>query len=198
MKGTCVFIYEDLIYRGEVKDQQYHGYGFIEFKNGNRFEGIFEKEIGSVYGIYYYKSGVIFKGSFKGAQRIEGFSWVKGRIFKQRFEGSKIVKNEEIKESNQLDLFLNKSNNLLHDLSLNKSIENKTLHEIQKENNTLVQLLEEKKNEKEGRQCSICTINKVNCILSCGHFLFCTNCLKQVVDCPTCRAKIEGYTRFYD
>lgn len=193
--GISVF---QSIYRfeGNYLNSAWNGPCMIEFANGDRFVGT-ANDGHITHGIYYYKSGSFFKGSFVGKQRMEGFSWVNGRVFKQRFEGKKIVENKEVRGITMFDL--------LHDSSRDKLLENKSFHslqtknnKLQKENNTLVQLLEEKKNEKECRQCSICTINKVNCILSCGHFLFCVNCVKKVIDCPMCRAKITSHTRFYD
>lgn len=41
-------------------------------------------------------------------------------------------------------------------------------------------------------QCKICMDNGIDCVLlECGHMVTCTNCGKQISDCPICRQHIS-------
>lgn len=41
-------------------------------------------------------------------------------------------------------------------------------------------------------QCKICMDNGIDCVLlECGHMVTCTNCGKQITDCPICRQHIS-------
>jgi len=114
-----------------------------------------------------------------------------------------------------------KKNKTIKELeTVNNSIENlKLFHnelkdknkELQKENSILLDNIKKfkinseeliSKIKKHGNiicalECSICMDNiSDNILLPCGH-LFCSNCLNQLKECPTCRIHILSKRRLY-
>lgn len=113
-------------------------------------------------------------------------------------------KNKKIKE-------LETVNNSIENLKLfNNELKDKN-KELQKENTILLNNIKKfkinseeliSKIKKHGNiisslECSICMDNiSDNILLPCGH-LFCSNCLNQLKECPTCRIHILSKRRLY-
>ena len=86
-------------------------------------------------------------------------------------------KNKELQKENTI---------LLDNINRFKENSEELIHKIKKYGNIIHSL-----------ECSICMDNiSDNILLPCGH-LFCSNCLNQFTQCPTCRVHILSKSKLY-
>ena len=102
------------------------------------------------------------------------------QLFQNELEDKNIElqkKNTELQKENTI---------LLHNINSFKINSEELINKIKKHGN-IIQALE----------CSICMDNiSDNILLPCGH-LFCSDCLNQFTNCPTCRVHILSKRRLY-
>jgi hypothetical protein len=71
--GNGTYLYHPasiaLIYEGEFKDWNKHGFGKLFGRNGERYEGQFKEGVYSGFGKYYFKDGTRFEGNWVNDKR---------------------------------------------------------------------------------------------------------------------------------
>lgn len=171
-------------YKGSFEDGKCHGYGVMNWGNGNKFEGEWEKGK-KVHGTHYYNNGNVFKGDYYDSKPEKGFLTANRKTFFRLWD-----ENHNLIEENETDYI---PPHEMKTLSCEEDIV-----KLQQENNTLRQIIEEKKEgEMNRRLCNVCMVNEINCIQNCGHFSFCSDCIRKVDKCPLCRENITSHIKFY-
>lgn len=186
------------VYQGNFKNGVEDGLGKTVFKNGE-YTGSYKRGKRDGFGVYKWKNGDVFEGEWKFGKKYFGTYYnaddnsVYQGYYLNKVEGlfSKNGKTFHLKNKKKKEIEYVP----LHEL---KTFEkDKIIQKLRRENNTLIQIIKNKNENKEQPLCNVCMSNNINCILNCGHFCFCSNCISKVDNCPLCKEKITNHIKFY-
>jgi hypothetical protein len=185
-------------YEGEILNNIPHGYGTINYNNGDKYIGECQFGVSDGFGIYYYKSGSYYEGFFSfglfhGIGTYETSDIITKGTWRNNLRHGNFITTYKSEQLTKKQLWI--KNIMIKETIYNyiQPIALSTIVNNPKKNKKYQNKFNGK--EKICIGCSELPASSTN--ITCGHICMCYDCLIKCKTCPICRCNIKQIIQLY-